>query len=381
MKQEMTTFQLIVIACFIGILLTVSIFYLTNVFVMGEDALAPYCYDGSARETGGPVSAFNRAVYQSEQSLDFIHRTQYYLFDSVNSNLVIVGGRGLLFGVEDSDRGYHYLSDFSGNEGFTDEELAQILQELQARAESNAARDPRAEYLLVIIPNAQTVYSEEVPDYYGTISENTRLEQLQDYLLENGFQDFINLTEDLRAAKEIEGVLLYHNTENALNSIGLYYAYSAIYEAMSEAVHGVTIPVTREEVSFDLHTTGGRALAQKAGLAHVIRNNTWSLSSDTVLRYRFLGDLGFADTSVLPEYRPAEISGCPELLLQFSREQDRLQSEPYFSNTFGKVTYQVGHEADMSVYIAATPRLVIQFIYENELSDLLVYTAADVVEK
>ena len=75
--------QLIVIACFIGILLTASIFYLTNTFITGDIALTPYCYDGGVIEGDDPVNAFNRAIYQNEASLSFIHEQQYTLFGVV----------------------------------------------------------------------------------------------------------------------------------------------------------------------------------------------------------------------------------------------------------------------------------------------------------
>ena len=370
MKKEMSSFHLIVISGFIGILLTVAIFYLTNIFVTGERAVSAYCYDGSELATEGPISAFNRAVYQSSGSLDFIHQTQYTLFGTVNGSLVVAGNNDFLFNVEDREHGYHYIDDYVGSCAFTEEEKALILQNLQQRMAAYEAR--KTEYLLVIIPNAQTVYSENMPSYYGSISESTRLQQLDAYLLEHDFQNFINLTDDLLEAKELEDIPLYHNTENALNSLGLYYTYYAIYCTFSDTVLANTDFMWRDEISFDSHMTNGRALAEKAGLAHFIQNKTVSLSGNTKQNYRFLHGSGAADTSImLPFYIPSEESGCPELLLQFGREQDRLQIEPYFSNTFGKVTYQIGYEDDAEIFAAATPRVVIQFIYENELSALL----------
>ncbi|MBE6702976.1 MAG: hypothetical protein E7585_06160 [Ruminococcaceae bacterium] len=374
MKKEMSAFHLIVISCFVGILLTVSIFYLTNIFVTGEPSIAPYCYDGSGMTAQTPISAFNRAVYQSESSLNFIHQTQYRLFDTVNSNLVVAGGNNFLFDTEDKEHGYSYIEDFTGNCGFTEAEKAGILQQLQQRMERYAQQE--TEYLLVIIPNAQTVYSEEMPSYYGSISENTRLQQLEQYLLAHEFQNFINLTDDLLAAKEFENAPLYHNTENALNSLGLYYAYQAIFDTFSYTVQANTRFLERESLFFDQHETSGRALAKKAGLGHIIKNKTLSLSGTTPQNYRFVQSGGTAETTILlPFYVPSDISGSPELLLQFGNEQDRLQIEPYFSNSFGKVTYQIGYQDDPEIYAAATPRVVLQFIYENELTELLAHNS------
>ena len=59
------------------------------------------------------------------------------------------------------------------------------------------------------------------------------------------------------------------------------------------------------------------------------------------------------------------------MLLQFSNTWERLQIEPFFSNTFSKVTYQTDLSDNPAIFEAAQPRVVIQFIYENQLSSLL----------
>ena len=125
------------------------------------------------------------------------------------------------------------------------------------------------------------------------------------------------------------------------------------------------------ELEFYYHQTEGKSIAQKAGLDNAVENRTVSLSNRTRLNYRFLNN-GAADTTImLPFYVSSEASGSPELLLQFSGAWERLQIEPFFSNTFGKVTYQVGLEHNEEIFQAAAPKVVFQFIYENELSELL----------
>ncbi|MBQ8357465.1 MAG: hypothetical protein IJX39_06615 [Clostridia bacterium] len=368
MKKELSVYHLIVTAVFIGILLTFSIFYITNILVEGEDSVAPQCYDGTVIEGNGPLTRFSRAVYQSKSSLSFIHQSQYRLFGMVNSTLVIAGSDDFLFEIEDSEHGYHYLDDYMGNCTFTEEESAQILAELERRRASYAERD--AEYLLVIIPNAQTVYSECMPMYLGEISDTTRLSALSSYLTEHDFYHFVNLTEELRAAKS-DG-LLYNNTENSLNSLGLYYTYRAIYERFSPTVLEHTDMIERENLHFYQHMTSGKSIARKAGLSDVVENRTVSLSNTTKLNYRFLSNTGASATTILlPFYISSDASASPELLLQFSNTWERLQIEPFFSNTFGKVTYQTDLTDDPAIFAAAQPRVVIQFMYEYELSDLL----------
>ena len=245
--------------------------------------------------------------------------------------------------------------------------MAAILSELQRRKELYAARG--CEYYLVILPNAQTVYSEYMPAYYGNISADTRLAVLDRYLMERGFDGVIDIRRDLIAAKS-DG-WLYNNTENSLNALGLYHTYRAVYRCFSAEVAESTELLERESLEFYYHQTTGKQLAKKAELSDVLENRTVSLSNSTRLNYRFINNGGAATTIKLPFYVSSEGSGSPELLLQFSGTWERLQIEPFFSNTFGKVTYQVGLTDDEAIFAAADPKVVFQFIYEDELSQLL----------
>ena len=363
MKKELSVYHLVVITVFVGLLLTFAIVYATNMLL--GSAGSAVCYDGSRFEQSDPVSAFHHAVYQNEESITAICEYQYRLFGIVNSRMVVAGQNDFLFEIEDATTGYRYIEDYAGDYHFTEEESAAILEGLQRRQSTYAQRG--AEYLLVILPNAQTVYSEYMPAYYGSISENTRLSALGDYLVANGFYDFLDLTEDLRAVKGEEP--LYNNTENTLNSLGLYYVYRTVFDHFSPFVAENVTPLGREELTFYHHMTTGKAAARRAGLAQVVKNRTVSLSNATPLNYRLVYNEWSAATTIrLPFYIPSEASGSPELLLQFSGTWERLQIEPFFSNTFSMVTYQTDLRDDPLIFEAAKPKVVIQFVYESELS-------------
>ena len=113
-------------------------------------------------------------------------------------------------------------------------------------------------------------------------------------------------------------------------------------------------------------------MAQLAGLEEVAYNHTVSLSNNTKLNYRFVFDSGaVAETFLLPFDYAVDVTSSPSLLLQVPGRWERTQIEPFFSNTFSDVTYQIGLEDDEEIFAHATPRVVIQFIYENQLSQLL----------
>lgn len=367
MKKELSVYHLVVAAVFAGILLTFAVFYVINITVDGENVLAATCYDGTVIEGEDPVSVFDRAVYQNADRLSLIQKLQYHLFGIVDHPSVLAGEKNFLFERVDDETGYDYLADYTGNCRFTEAEMERICAELKKRQDTYAARG--CEYYLVVLPNAQTVYSEYVPAYYGTISNETRLTVMERYLAEQGFDGVIDIRQDLMNAKT-DG-WLYNNTENSLNALGLYYTYRALYRCFSTEVIEGTQVLERDKLEFYYHETTGKSVAQKAGLADVVKNRTVSLSNSIHLNYRFINNGGAATTIKLPFYMSSEGSGSPELLLQFSGTWERLQIEPFFSNTFGKVTYQVGLEDDAEIFAAANPKVVFQFVYENELSILL----------
>jgi hypothetical protein len=366
-KKELSPYHLIVATVFLGLLLTFAIYYTINIMVDGERALSPTCYDGTVIESSDPLAVLDRAFYQNEKNLSFVHKFQYQLFGIVNHPAVIAGERGFLFDALDEETGYDYLADYTGHARFTNAQMAAILTELQARHASYAARG--SEYYLVILPNAQTIYSEYMPAYYGSISNDTRLSVLERYLTENGYHGVIDIRRDLMEAKK-DG-WLYNNTENSLNALGLYHTYRAVYRCFSDEVVESTNVLERDELDFYYYQTAGKWLAKCAALEDVVENRTVSLSNSTRLNYRFLTNSPAATSIMLPFYIGSEASGSPELLLQFSDTWERLLIEPFFSNTFGKVTYQVGLEDDAAIFEAADPKVVFQFIYESELSLLL----------
>ncbi len=366
MDKKHTLSQLIVVAVFVGILLTGTIFYLVTAVIGGENGIAPACFDGTVIEDDSPLDRFNRAVYQNDNSLQFIREYQYRLFGIVDSEDVIAGRNDFLFDVHDPDNDYNYLEDYLGQLSFTDEEYAAILTQLQNRRDAYAEQN--TEYLLVILPNSQTVYSENMPAYLGDI-RTTRLDRLETYLLQNGFTDFVNLSGELANYKE-QGPL-YNNTENSLNALGLYYTYLCVCERFQPTVMSKTRILQRDELSFFQHMTTGKAVARRAGLADVATNRTVSLANNTKLNYHTqFSDGRITKTRLLP-FESVDVSNTPSLLLQFSGTWERLQLEPFFSNTFLNVTYQTDLLDDAEAFEQAQPRVVIQFLYENELSQLL----------
>lgn len=363
MKKERPSFHLFINTVFIGILLSFAVIYLTSTLIDTDSAAAPTCYDGTVISGNDFGSDFRRAVYQDKATLSFIREYQYKLFGIVDQSSVTMGSQSFLFELYDAEHRYNYLDDYTGNLSFTDRELEQILAVLEQRQQ--LCNDHNARYVLVVIPNSQTVYNECMPSYLGQISETTRLTGLKDYLHESGFSGVLDLTPFLLRAKS-DG-LLYHNTENALNARGLYYAYLAICNHISGNVQNGLTPIAREELEFFQYISAGRKAAQSAGVADFAPNRTVSLLSDMPINYDYVLNSGIYISTRLRDV-PLENS---TVLLQFSNAALRSQSELYFSNTIPEAIYQNRLSLSSETFHTASPQVVVQIISENELSRLL----------
>lgn len=365
MEKERSIFHLLVTALFIGILLSFALFYLICSAYEHDHDMASTCLDGSRIEGEDFHARFDRAVYQNKSSLSRIRKCNFLLFHSVNDPNVIVGLDNFLFEIQDSENGYRYLDDYLGETAFDERELAAILSLLQSRKESYAARD--CAYLLVVLPNAQSVYSENMPSYVSA-SRDTRLSRLETYLAENGFDSFLNMTNDLIAYKH-RGQL-YNTTENSLNSLGLYRTHLSVCAYLAEQ-HDIRVPLPTH-YDFYMHRTPGKSISQRAGLSDIVSNLTVSLANTNVRGYETVYQSRNASKTVLAgQEHPLGALDTPPILLQFPGSWEKLQSEPFFSNVFSEVTYQTSWYDDPEIFAEATPQVVVQFIYEYQLSALL----------
>ena len=366
-KESRSLGHLLITAIFIGILLSFSIFYLVQTAMGRETDVTDTCLDGSVIGGEDFLNRFNRSVYQNADMLAMIREHQFLALNAVSGENVIVGDDDFLFEIRDTEYEYSYLDDYLGLEAFTEEEHAAILSLLQRRTESY--RERGAQYLLVVLPNAQTVYSENMPAYLGNIAP-TRLARLEEYLAANGFENLLDLTDALIEAKS--SGTLYNNTENSLNSLGIYHVYVEVCEYFSEGIMSSVRVIPRGDLSFYNHLTTGKAVARRAGISDVALNLTVSLGNNAPHHYLTPYRTGrLTQTKLHDGDLPLGMADTPSLLLQFSDKWDRMQAEPFFSNSFKKVTYQTDWIDDAESFQLASPSVVVQFIHENQLSWLL----------
>jgi len=137
---------------------------------------------------------------------------------------VIVGKKNWLFLTEAP-----VLRGCQPTQPLTLHQLARWQQVLEARRDWLAQRGIR--YLVVMVPEKQTIYPEELPRKYRAVqTQGTRLDQLITYLHGHSDVPVLDLREPLRQAKAHER--LYHYTDAHWNERGAYVGYRHIMKAL-----------------------------------------------------------------------------------------------------------------------------------------------------
>lgn len=347
---------------FIGVLLSCAMFFGVSV-ILGTDTDD----SGSSANHNILFSSFSDAFYDNESLQDTISRAEYLFFGSLGSRDIIVGDESFLFDAGEYGGHYSYLEDYVGADNFSDVELEALANIINLRRV--AYQNQGVEYLLVVIPNSQTVYSDYMPSYLGGIGE-TRLDQLSKYVEECGYDCFLNTADVLKLAREYSRDILYNNTENSLNSLGGWYVYSAVCDKLESLYGAEGSRVALNSLDIYVSYTDGKTLARRAGLSRVIQNKTVSLSNRGELGYKVDSYYGsMVKTEKLSEQRAAGDS--PVILMEFTDNWDRVQLMPYFSDTYNEVAYKSNHQFSGLVTENLRPDVVVQFIREYELYDMI----------
>ena len=358
---------LICAVLFMGVLLSGTIYFGLS-SVMGISELSDDYYDGAEYDFGG-AWRLDDIFFRDPELRANVVKYEFLLFGRIDDENIIVGRDGFLFDAFDSDYGYDYVRDYIGEFAVSDSEIGELAKAISQR--NKVFEDRGIEYLIAVIPNAQTVYGDKLPAFFGEISPDTRLSRLSERMDAEGADCFLDLTGALTEARGAGQ--LYNNTENSLNALGAYYAYLAVFEALPEAFTESRTVLTAEELDFYTHITMGRSLAREVGLERLIHNRTVTLPSNVMKKYSHFEHCYDIDVTCSQiEYRH-ELPLYPPLLIELSDggEWDKILFSEYFSNTFGEVGYRISQTYSDKGLGQFNPRVVIQFIHENELSALI----------
>jgi hypothetical protein len=247
----------------------------------------------------------------------------------------------------------------------TPRQLARWQQMLEARRDWLAWRGIR--YLVVMVPEKQTIYPENLPRKYRPLqTERTRLNQLMTYLHAHTTVPVLDLREPLRQAKAHER--LYHFTDAHWNDHGGYIGYRRIVEALATWFPGME-PWPRSDFDEVVEHDDGGDCALMMGLKKELSEDYENLKPRRRLRTQGTAE-GFPPDPAWMAQPFAMFQADPGLprAVMFC-DSFTFSMYPFLSQHFQRIAYlwQTFPTFDTSVVEREQPDIVIQELVERKL--------------
>jgi hypothetical protein len=305
-------------------------------------------------------------MYGDEDLQMLIKKSDYDLFETINSGEIIVGSDGWIFDIYDKQSGYNYIRDYMGGVTVTDTELERLCSQIEE--DRLAYAEIGAEYILCVIPNSMTVHSDKLPWYMRYQSDNTVLSRISNYMKARGMIDsFVDLRSYMNPLADDKQ--LYNNTENSINGLGAYYIYDAILDYLSSKNIDHFRKLERSDLEYVVRYTDGKGRLPELLMQDIVKNRTVSLSDDMVNDYNvYHSRFGY---DVTKNFGLPDESNESRVLVEFTNEWDKIQLMPYFANSFSYGTYLVGSEHRIRAVNNTKPSVVVRVVREYELEGLL----------
>ena len=167
---------------------------------------------------------------------------------------VILGKDSWLFYHSEALADGNTINDFRGTIPLSQAELVRLQRQLEANQRAFAARN--IAYLVAIVPNKSTIYSEYLPDSIRTFRSTTRLDQLVDHMRRHSQVKILDLRDALFRAKSEHPV--YWKTDSHWNSYGAYIGYVEIMRQLSAYLPALApAPIAADAVKTERAPTGG----------------------------------------------------------------------------------------------------------------------------
>ena len=206
---------------------------------------------------------------------------------------VTIGKDGWLFYTADDN----YLDTVNG-EPLSDSELSQIrdnLEQAKKYFESKGAR-----FYVILVPTAQSIYPEYLPDWVKKANQQSRLDQLTNYLVKNSDIDFINPTDQLIAAKNRYKVYYQHDTH--WTQMGAFVAYTTLMSHIQKDFPDIK-PLALSDLSIRYRESQTKDMEGMLGVSNYYHENEPILTPKA----------GFRSTSLTPGCQTTDIK-CPEVV-------------------------------------------------------------------
>lgn len=243
---------------------------------------------------------------------------------------VTIGKDGWLFYTADDN----FLDTING-EPLSNSELSQIrdnFEEAKRYFESKGAH-----FYVLLAPTAQSIYPEYLPDWIKKANQQSRLDQLTEYLAKNSDIDFINPTPQLIEAKKRYQVYYRHDTH--WTQMGAFVAYSDLMFHIQKDLPDLK-PLTLSDFKITYRESQTKDMEGMLGVSNYYHENEPVLTPKA----------GFHSTSLTPGCQTTDIK-CPKVIrvnpvaklkLLAYRDSYAVDMIPFLSEHFSYADYEWG---------------------------------------
>ncbi|MEG0308850.1 MAG: DHHW family protein [Clostridium sp.] len=293
------------------------------------------------------------------------------LFNIPSTDKVVLGEEGwLYYGI---DEGRNVTDQFRGITKFTDEELAKIKTNLEEKKRFLESKG--TPFILMITPDKESIYPEYYNKEYKIVSEETRLDQLVEYLDKNSDIHVIDLREELISKKSEE--LLYYVTDSHWNEYGAYYGYKVLIEEIGKYIP-IVEPKKLDEFDIvkDYREIGGGDLANMLSLPKRYPEEHILLKPKVIRTSKPFVDYNYE--LIRGAVMKNEDNTLPRLLM--FRDSFTVALGPFISEHFSETVYQWDQYFDIDLVNEVNPDIIVQQIVERNIGKLLMDNPQEIKE-
>ncbi len=344
-----------------------SFFHLDHARQPGENRLpAPFplwqeTRLGEARKyIGGLDDYFSDRFGFRKQMIRWFQNWKIGLFHDRSVYKIIIGPNRWLFTTE-RQMVEHYL----GQARFTLKQLEDWRQALEKRRDWLAARG--IHYLLVVPPDKQDIYPEELPAWLrnaAPTNRETKLDQFMKYMKEHSTVEILDLRPPLLAAKEIAPTYLQNDTH--WNLFGGFVACQEVIKTLTKPCPDLP-PLRLEDFIWTNAPATGGDLAQMLGSDAPEKNYFSFKPKPSVItpRVREMTNV----ISTWDSHKPSAISENPAPLAETAvvfHDSFGAAWQPFLGHSFKRIIFMSDNrEFNLRVILENRPRIVVNEILER----------------
>jgi hypothetical protein len=296
---------------------------------------------------GGLETYFNDHFGYRKRLIHWHNHWKYLLFrDKIGSD-VMVGRDDWLFYIAGE-----MIDHFRGVRQFTTQDLMAWQRLLEKRRDWLAQRG--IQYIFVVAPDKQSIYSDELPDWLTKVRPDTKLDQFYAWMRVHSTVDVLDLRPALRDACQIAPT--YYKTDSHWNLFGGFIACQEIIKNLARLQPGIE-PLSLESFEQENRPDKGGDLVNMLGL------DVTEITEDNSILLTPKANLPALEMSANLTKNP-KASGSAIVF----HDSFGAAMKPFLGYSVGKVIYREQHELDTAFIQREKPTIIISEIVEREFN-------------